>query len=70
MDSRTGLLRSALALFAAKGYDAVGVQEIAAATGVAKPTLCHFFSSKQELLEPLFGEYASVLEEAVQRHRS
>ncbi len=34
---------------------------------IAKPTLYHFFGSKQGLLEALFGEYASVLDEAVQR---
>jgi AcrR family transcriptional regulator len=65
VDSRTGLLRSALALFAAKGYDATGVQEIAEAAGVAKPTLYHFFGSKHGLLEALFAEYGSKLDDAV-----
>ncbi len=65
MDSRSALLRAALMLFASRGYDGVGVQEIAAATGVAKPTLYHFFGSKQGLLEALFAEYAGELDREI-----
>lgn len=65
MDTRTGLLHAALTLFAARGYDAVGVQELAEAAGVAKPTLYHFFGSKLGLLESLFAEYATKLDESV-----
>jgi AcrR family transcriptional regulator len=66
MDSRAGLVSAALALFARRGYDAVGVQEIAQSAGVAKPTLYHFFGSKQGLLEALFDEYASRLDKQVE----
>ena len=62
MDSRSALLRAALRLFASRGYEGVGVQEIASATGVTKPTLYHFFGSKQGLLEALFLEYAAKLD--------
>ena len=62
MDSRSALLRAALLLFASRGYEGVGVQEIASATGVTKPTLYHFFGSKQGLLEALFAEYAAQLD--------
>jgi len=65
MDSRTAILRSALMLFAARGYDDVGVQEISASIGVTKPTLYHFFGSKNGLLKALFREYASQLDEEV-----
>jgi AcrR family transcriptional regulator len=65
MDSRAGLLRAALTLFAAKGYDGVGVQEVAEAAGVAKPTLYHFFGSKLGLLEALFATFATRLDDAV-----
>jgi len=65
VDSRAGLLRAGLALFAAKGFDAVGVQEVAEAAGVAKPTLYHFFGSKHGLLEALFAEYATKLDDSV-----
>ncbi len=55
-NSREELLDHAMHAFALHGYDAVGVQEIAAAAGVAKPTLYHFFGSKSGLLEALFSE--------------
>ncbi len=40
MDNRMNILQKALQLFYEKGYDAIGVQEIADAAGVTKPTLC------------------------------
>ncbi len=65
MDSRAALLRTALMMFSSRGYDAVGVQEIATATGVTKPTLYHFFGSKGGLLEALFQESAVKLDAEV-----
>lgn len=65
MDSRAALLRTALLLFSSRGYDAVGVQEIAVAAGVTKPTLYHFFGSKHGLLEAIFLEYATSLDRGV-----
>lgn len=65
MDSRTGLTRAALGLFSQRGYDAVGVQEIVESAGVTKPTLYHFFGSKQGLLEAIFAHYAASLDNAV-----
>ena len=41
MDNRMNILQKALQLFYEKGYDAIGVQEIADAAGVTKPTLYH-----------------------------
>lgn len=52
-DNREILLRTALALFAARSYDAVGVQEVVSRAGVTKPTLYHYFGSKEGLLEAL-----------------
>lgn len=56
MNNRENLLACALRLFAARGYDAVGVQEIADAAGVGKPTLYHYFGSKHGLLCALLDE--------------
>jgi len=56
VDNRSELLAIALRLFAARGYDAVGVQEIAQSAGVAKPTLYHYFGSKHGLLTALLEE--------------
>lgn len=68
METRDRLLDAALGLFASRGYDAVGVQEIVAAVGVTKPTLYHHFGSKRGLLEALLdqhgGAFASELEAA------
>ncbi len=61
MDNRSTLLKCALDLFAARGYDGVGVQEIVEAAGVTKPTLYHYFGSKQGLLQALLEEIRSAL---------
>ena len=47
------ILSHALELFSARGYDAVGVQEIVLAAGVTKPTLYHHFGNKEGVLEAL-----------------
>lgn len=56
MDNRGRILQSALHLFAERGYDAIGVQEICDAAGVTKPTLYHYFGNKRGLLEALVQE--------------
>lgn len=53
MDNKERILQCALDLFYAKGYDAVGVQEIAEKAGITKPTLYYYFGSKYGLLETL-----------------
>ncbi len=65
-DNRSRLLECALELFSARGYDAVGVQEVAEAAGVQKPTLYHYFGSKQGLLASLLEENYSELFEALE----
>jgi TetR/AcrR family transcriptional regulator len=65
MDNRDLLLECALRLFAARGYDAVGVQEIVEAAGVTKPTLYYYFGSKRGLLEALLGAYFAQLNQVV-----
>jgi len=56
MDNRSNILSCALRLFATRGYDAVGVQEIVETAGITKPTLYHYFGSKQGLLDALLKE--------------
>lgn len=43
-------------LFASKGYDAVGVQEIVVESGVTKPTLYYYFESKQGVIEAIIEQ--------------
>ena len=62
MDNRNVILYQALILFAERGYDAVGVQDIAVASGITKPTLYHYFGSKRGLLDALLREEHAHLE--------
>jgi TetR/AcrR family transcriptional regulator len=47
------ILSTALELFAVKGYDATAVREICEAAGITKPTLYHFYGSKDGVLRAL-----------------
>ena len=53
MENKIRIMECAKELFYAKGYDAVGVQEIALRAGVTKPTLYYYFGSKLGLLKTL-----------------
>lgn len=64
-DTRAALLDRALDLFAAYGYDGVGVQQICVAAGVTKPTLYHHFGSKRGLLETLMETRLDALAHAL-----
>ncbi len=72
IDNRTRILQVALKLFAAHGYDGVGVQQIVEAAGVTKPTLYHYFNSKHGLFETLIAEKSvrllKVATEATEYH--
>lgn len=61
MDNRENILACSLALFASKGYNAVGIQEIVKAAGITKPTLYHYFGSKQGLLEEILRSNFEIL---------
>jgi len=56
------ILLSALELFASKGYDATSVREICAAAGITKPTLYHFYGSKE-------GVYRALVDGALEDFR-
>jgi TetR/AcrR family transcriptional regulator len=66
-DNRKLLLNCALDLFAARGYDAVGVQEVADAAGLKNPTLYHYFGNKVGLLQTLLHENFIDLFEALEK---
>ena len=67
MDNRSNILACALQLFASRGYDAVGVQEIVEAAGITQPTLYHYFGSSRDLLDTLLSEQWAELFEAVEQ---
>ncbi|MGX1778862.1 TetR/AcrR family transcriptional regulator [Nocardia brasiliensis] len=58
-ETRRALMHTSRRLFAAKGYGAVGLSEIVAATGVTKGALYHHFDSKAAL-------FGAVLEQVQQ----
>jgi len=47
------ILEAALSLFAEKGYDGVGIDEIADAVGMKGPALYHYFKGKEALFDAL-----------------
>jgi len=49
-------------IFSRRGFRATSMNEIAAAAGLSKPTLYHYFRSKEELLVRI---YSDVLDESV-----
>lgn len=59
IDNRQNILLCALKLFASKGYDGVGVQEIVDNAGITKPTLYHYFGNKKGLLQSLINEFTA-----------
>lgn len=55
-ETRNLILEKATKLFAAKGYDGVGVQEICTESKITKPTLYYYFGSKTGLLSAIVEE--------------
>jgi AcrR family transcriptional regulator len=53
------ILTASLPLFALKGYDATGVQEVSDAAAVSKPTLYYYFGNKQGLFRALWECHAA-----------
>ncbi|WP_182928798.1 TetR/AcrR family transcriptional regulator [Priestia filamentosa] len=59
------IIKSALKLFAEKGYHATNVQEIANHAGVAKGTLYSHFASKTGILVAIYGYYLDCLHDSL-----
>ncbi len=66
-DRRTELLDAAVRVFAAKGFHASRVGDIANEAGVAHGLLYHYFRSKEEVLETIFRETWSGLVRETER---
>lgn len=73
-DNRQNILENAVDLFYAKGYEAVGVQEIANNAGITKPTLYYYFKSKYGLLESVLEDtipkFIQVIDNAAKKSNS
>jgi AcrR family transcriptional regulator len=61
-EQRTQILAAAAALFARRGYTATTMNEVAAASGVSKATLYHYFHDKSGLLEHIARGHVERLE--------
>ena len=63
------ILSTALDLFAVRGYDATSVREICEAAGITKPTLYHFFGSKDGVLRALvvsgFDQFREIVNQGL-----
>lgn len=68
MENRERIAAEALTLFAEKGFAGVGIQEIVDKSAVSKPTLYHYFGSKEGLFaflldrdfRPMIGRLESL----------
>ncbi|NSW51485.1 MAG: TetR/AcrR family transcriptional regulator [Anaerolineae bacterium] len=63
MDAKQLLEQAALTLFSAKGYEGVGVQEIVDHVSLTKPTLYHYFGSKDGLFRTIIARGVLPLEQ-------
>lgn len=61
-DQREQILARAAELFARQGYTATTMNQVAAACGVTKPTLYHYFTDKASLLLHIAGGHVARLE--------
>ncbi len=67
---RDDILRAAAALFAARGYTATTMNELAAACGVSKALLYHYVRDKHDLLVQISLGHVATLEALVADVRS
>ena len=63
---RARVLSISTEIFSRQGFRATSMNEIAAAVGLSKPTLYHYFRSKEELLVRIYSE---VLDESLEGAR-
>jgi AcrR family transcriptional regulator len=60
---RAEVIDVAAALFTRRGYQRTGMEDIASEVGLAKPSLYHYFPSKQVILWAVFQETMRLLRE-------
>ena len=63
--TRAAVVAAARALFAERGYAAVGTEEIVRRAGVTRGALYHHFAGKRELLEAVYEQIEGEITEAI-----
>lgn len=58
---RSEIVDAAAQLFEANGYHATSMRTIAEAVGIAKPTLYHYFKSKDAILSDIHDQFIDLL---------
>jgi TetR/AcrR family transcriptional regulator, cholesterol catabolism regulator len=66
-ERRQQIVETAAELFDAAGYASTTMDDLAAAVGVAKPTLYHYFQRKEDILHSIHEEFIDLL---VGRHEA
>jgi AcrR family transcriptional regulator len=64
-EKRDALRRGAAAHFAAQGYDRASMASVAAACGMSKASIYHYYDSKEALLFDLLREHLSSLAQVI-----
>ena len=65
--TRNAVIAAAKQLFAARGYEAVLLDEVAAAARVTKGAIYHHFENKRDLLRTIYEELAAEVERRVRK---
>lgn len=60
------IFEKSMELFASKGYDRTSIEEITSVVGIAKGTLYHHFSNKEEILKFLIEEGMKLLKNNIE----
>lgn len=58
---RRDIVKTAALLFESEGYRTTSMESIARAVGLAKPTLYHYFASKDDILYAIHEEFITLL---------
>src|SRR5436305_2496711 len=61
-DTRAAILRVALRLFTAQGYEATSMRQIAEILGIKKPSLYYHFAGKEDIVRSLLDQRSSEAE--------
>lgn len=67
IDNKQKILNEALELFSEKGFDSVGVQLLAEKSGITKPTLYHYFGSKEGVFRELLKSHYQKLDNIIKK---